>query len=1230
MNDPDATGIPGFHGRDEELDWLYGLFKESVCSRTPNFAVVVAESGLGKSRLVQALYQKLARDPEWDPGDFWPDAFGDDEGRSLRVNPAFDADHKPKAPPKFLWLGMRWEDPQGRNRADVLCPLPNVKEQLSRCLEVTLEQAGGWGKAKEVVRRLFPFNLYQLSDMGFDVLVDHAGILEYVVPGAGAITKAVKGVTGLKDTVADAEGKAQKNAGDQLLEYLRGLMGVDEPVPTVLWLDDAQWIDEATVAFLRELLSKAKPGERRKGWPLLVVATHWEREWNEARGAGGEAGKGLALFEDPILGGGRGAQVRRLDKSTKGPLGGLLKELLPGLTEGQRALLLEKADGNFLTMTENVGYLREDEALNFEDGTYRRGLTDEAVEDVEDWESDREKRVEQRFRKLGVEHRKVLGWGAASPLGSRFVEEVVVRFAEAEGGVDKPRERLAKCAVPFAVLTGGGAPPPGSPPRPLREFRDRAYFLAANKFFDKRLKGGREALDGPVREVLSGWVNACFGADGEREDGHGESPLGLVSATERVEVLEAACEALPLDVDGDWSDGSSAAGLRAACLLVLECARSGLWDRCRMAGEALEGVGWGAVPVKVLRQGFRWALTLVLHQAHAFKAAHGVAMHIAERCRAEAEEVGGPESRTALAGSLNSLGAVQQGRGDLDGAADSHREALRIRRALADEVGDPESRALLATSLNNLGLVQQGRGDLDGAADSHREALGIWRALAEEVGGPESRPALALSLNNLGHVQQERGDLDGAADSHREALGILRALAEEVGGPESRWALALSLNNLGVVQRSRGDLEGAADSHREALGIWRALAEEVGGPESRTMLAASLNNLGVVQESRGDLEGAADSHREALGIRRALAEEVGGPASRSDLANSLNNLSFLQESRGDLDAATDSLREALGILRALAEEVGGPESRPALALSLDNLGFLQRRRGDLEGAADSHREELGIRRALAEEVGGPESRSNLALSLSNLGLFQESRGDLEGAADSHREALGILRALAEEVGGPESRSALAASLDNLGFLQRRRGDLEGAADSHREELGIRRALAEEVGGPESRSNLAMSLSNLGWVQRRRGDLEGAADSHRDALGIRRTLAEEVGGPESRSALATSLNNLGLFQESRGDLEGAADSLRDALGIRRALAEEVGGPESRSALALSLNNLGLVQQGRGDWDGAAESLREALGIRQALWDESGDPVHLQAIAQLKARLDEVVPHFWTVG
>ena len=79
--------IPGFYGRTDELAWLRGLWdactaRDPVTGRFtggPRAAFVIAESGIGKSRLVQALYQQLTIDPAWDPPEvnYWPDAFND-------------------------------------------------------------------------------------------------------------------------------------------------------------------------------------------------------------------------------------------------------------------------------------------------------------------------------------------------------------------------------------------------------------------------------------------------------------------------------------------------------------------------------------------------------------------------------------------------------------------------------------------------------------------------------------------------------------------------------------------------------------------------------------------------------------------------------------------------------------------------------------------------------------------------------------------------------------------------------------------------------------------------------------------------------------------------------------------------------------------------------------------------------------------------------------------------
>ena len=111
----------GFYGRDKEIAWLRGMF-DAVATKGPDgkftgprMAVIVAESGIGKSRIVQELYIRLTNDPQWDPPevDYWPEAFGDG-GVNLRAVPDMKG-HVPKGPPRFAWLGARWQSPEERN-----------------------------------------------------------------------------------------------------------------------------------------------------------------------------------------------------------------------------------------------------------------------------------------------------------------------------------------------------------------------------------------------------------------------------------------------------------------------------------------------------------------------------------------------------------------------------------------------------------------------------------------------------------------------------------------------------------------------------------------------------------------------------------------------------------------------------------------------------------------------------------------------------------------------------------------------------------------------------------------------------------------------------------------------------------------------------------------------------------------------------------------------------------
>jgi hypothetical protein len=104
-----------FFGRERELARLQTLFSE-VAQRDskgkstsgPRMAVILAHTGVGKTRLAQELYRWLASHPQWDQGDFWPDDLGED-GDSLRVNPKLPPQ---QVQPLVAWWGMRARCPE--------------------------------------------------------------------------------------------------------------------------------------------------------------------------------------------------------------------------------------------------------------------------------------------------------------------------------------------------------------------------------------------------------------------------------------------------------------------------------------------------------------------------------------------------------------------------------------------------------------------------------------------------------------------------------------------------------------------------------------------------------------------------------------------------------------------------------------------------------------------------------------------------------------------------------------------------------------------------------------------------------------------------------------------------------------------------------------------------------------------------------------------------------------
>jgi len=574
----------GFFGRVEELRSLRSAWESAAAGEGPRFVLIAAESGIGKSRLVQALYEQLSGDDRWDPPgvDYWPPAFRRlDRGNEVNVS---TKDHQANGPPRFMWLGMSWQMPSGdgpeMERSIGECPIPSVERILEAHVDVMERSRQRWIDHRRVRGAVE-------TVMG-DGLLEVAGSW---LPGVGPLIRmgrelaAAHAATREAETTVDEKLRRQvDDASGRVYTALRALLRGDEDavrMPTVLWLDDAQWMDPDSSELIHRLWAQAE----QYRWPLLIVATHWEREWLEQRASVTPTKRHrLVDLIDHI-----GFEELYLKPATGAELAGHLDRELPGLTPSQRGLMLDRAGGNYLTLVESVGELRDISEEAFVGGDHRGALTDEGETVVREWSGTREERVRDRFNKLkpGL-RRRILAVGTR--LGNRFLSAVVERIGRdapevlSDTTIEEVRRELDNLTQPLAILS-----------RPaesmlFREFRDVAFFQAAREYFERFVKKHQTTVDQAFKDVAVEWINASFDARGHLKPAdpdwmtRGSDPAVIdLSSDERLALLESCRHLIPCSAHPDWSEASDLASFRCEFLLNREWGRMQLWSRFESA-----------------------------------------------------------------------------------------------------------------------------------------------------------------------------------------------------------------------------------------------------------------------------------------------------------------------------------------------------------------------------------------------------------------------------------------------------------------------------------------------------------------------------------------------------------------------------------------------------------------------------------------------------------------------
>lgn len=1170
----------GFYGREGEVECIRRAWNECAAAATkespasgPRMVLVIGETGLGKSRLIQALYEQLTTDPIWDPTEYWPDAMQALSGQ-LRVNPDLSG-HVPGGPPRFLWLGMRWQPPAARNVDERSCQLPEARDALRAHVTIAQRNASVWIEAASKLKRA-------IAAQGAEEVASQ--VADAVLPFGGLLVKLAKSTLELARERSegprrvDAERARQVcDASDELQEELREVLGGTgrrRPLPTVLWLDDAQWADEMSLRCLHEVWGEA----RAKKWPLLVLVTHWEREWRELEQmADGRSPICLTRYD--------GFDVDRiwLPRASMDGLSGYLRAALPGLTTEQASALVDRSGGNFLSMVENVTELTQ-EPRWFEHEDPTQALTPEGLEHIQAFASNREQRVRQRFKEFERKEKDALGW--AAHLGSRFLADLLEDIVRAKVPDEAPRALVDRCVSPLAVLA--------APSVHAREFRDRAFFDAAAAHYAAFLRRDEPELV----KLLTGRVCEWIDGEGGEPKASVPSPPGAVEPLEpadRLVVLELARQLLPLGGNGQVHDRASQA-LRARYLLIVEFAGSVAWSDVRRVARELSSVDWSRTGEEVLGKVRLDILGKLLGDAGVYDAASEVLSVAVRLARTEFAQPATPEQLKELALSLRLLASIRDDTGMLDQAAESYAEHLAVLRELATSCPPREVDEDLAFGINACGVVRLQRGERAIAAQLFQESLALYRAMDARKSTATTKRDVAGALNNLVAVHLESGDAAACLPLLEEALALEQQSAHDDPQGNAR-DISTTLNNLGAVHERLGNHERAAVLLDESVRLSRARALASPTVESELSLAIGVINAAVLQADRRDSVEAQTLLDEAMSLCRPLASVRTNLKAVDALADALFWSARLAADRGDDDTAGSLTEECVELRRASAQRKT-PHALWELARALSQLAAISIRRAGLHTGRPAFEECVAVRESLLGTHYGSAVHVELRRGLLEYAGLCEAEGELELA---HRCLQHQTLTSAEDGLGPttDQRRELCALLQRIGNRHFERMEFSEAATVLACGVEALRCLPAAERTRDDDSQVALMLNDLAAAQARLSDYDGALQLLEESLEMRRTLVAKHRVERTERAVATTLRNIADVHQERGDVARALDVYEEAIELLRSAATIFRSSRCEEALAEITFCVGRIHLLAVRVPEAIPFLEESLATRRSL-------------------------------
>jgi len=963
-----TTQLP-FFGREAELKLLHDALHAATdpAIRKPQIVTFVAETGVGKSRIIQEFYRQLTVSDTWDPCNFWPDAF-QSHATQLLVNPEFPADYVPDGPPQFLWLGVRWTNTHDRNVANSLA-LPTLKEQVLKFSHRIKQFQSLWQRVLE-----------DLIASGKEI----ASTEELLKIVAGNLVPFADVAISLFAPIVKPEGPPP-TLPNQLFELFHAWFARTD-TPIIFWLDDAQWIDKEATEFFTELMRTA----RAKRWPLLLIATSWPMEWNQFN-------NDFFLKHDT-------ATTVVLSNAADAELRALLHAAFPHLPPDQVALIVHKTGGNFLNMIENISELHSKPDY-FVDGSSTKPLSPKGITNIQKWESIRQKRIAQRFNEFDNAVQNFLARASQTGLNTQFLQRVLVRCRDIYANAAQVTALLTTCSESLAVIIPATTH--------LHEFRDRGYFAVAQQHFvDWLADNDTNVLQTALVAELTERVQSAFDNDGDLCDPQ-THPTSLRAAPSREQFLI-------LDLALRILTPNTPVHVRTLVALVEHSVNQYTWNKINTLVNIplpqsnyshFDCVNWKLHAGQHIGWHTMRTVADALCNIGALEKAERIYAIIVDYRQSQQDIQQTPYTLRDLSIDLVGLGRVLISQGHHPRADIFLNLALTHLQRLVDTYHAVDDLRNLAVILNDLGIFYQQRGNNTQALQHFTKSLTYTTQLLSMVNQTSDIHTLAITLTNVGHIYKEQGHLDTALTYYQQSLAAYQNTQTTQQNPDLLRNIAVSMNNIGIVHQLQHDYTQALACFAQSLQWCREIKAMRGTPNDIRELSATLNLIGRIYELQHNITNAHMYFQDSLEQCLQLKNLRSHLDDTRDLSIALAHMGRINSVLGDFPQALMYYQQNIELLHTLTRARSIPSDQYELAVALNTSARCYQSMGDFANALAYYHQSLVALRSLVSTHNTPVHTRELISTLQIIGTMLLNKQNSQDALPYFTEALQLAQTL---------------------------------------------------------------------------------------------------------------------------------------------------------------------------------------------------------------------------